>query len=91
MPKAFPPEFRRDVVADRRLGSAQDLVQATLEKCWMRWDRIGAAPSPDGYARQVMMSVFFRWRRRRWVGEYPHAQVPELPVDDAMAARMPCR
>jgi RNA polymerase sigma-70 factor (sigma-E family) len=68
-------------------ASAQDLVQATLEKCWLKWARIGAHPSPEGYARQVMMSIFFRWRRRRWVGEYPHAEVPDQPADDVLAAR----
>jgi RNA polymerase sigma factor (sigma-70 family) len=33
-----------------------------------------------------MMSVFFRWRRRRWVGEYPQAEVPDRPADDVLAA-----
>jgi RNA polymerase sigma-70 factor (sigma-E family) len=67
-------------------ASAQDLVQATLEKCWPRWSRISTHPSPEGYVRQVMMSVFFRWRRRRWVGEFPHAELPERAADDVFAA-----
>ena len=68
-------------------ASAQDLVQATFEKCWLKWARISKHPSPEGYARQVMISVFFRWRRRRWVGEYPHAELPERAADDVFAAR----
>jgi RNA polymerase sigma-70 factor (sigma-E family) len=67
-------------------ASAQDLVQATLEKCWPKWSRISTHASPEGYVRQVMMSVFFRWRRRHWVGEYPHAELPERPADDVFAA-----
>jgi RNA polymerase sigma-70 factor (sigma-E family) len=50
---------------------ARDLVQATLERTWTRWDTVASADEPLAYVRTVMTSIFLTWRRRRWWAEIP--------------------
>jgi RNA polymerase sigma-70 factor (sigma-E family) len=57
---------------------AEDLLQTTLAKCWTAWERIGGDPEP--YVRRVMMNTYNSWWRRRWNGEHPAAELPELAV-----------
>ncbi|GAA1150448.1 SigE family RNA polymerase sigma factor [Nocardioides aquiterrae] len=54
---------------------AQDLVQVSLEKSWPRWGR--EVEHPEAYVRRVMLTTYLSWRRRRWTGEVPTADVPE--------------
>ena len=54
---------------------AQDLVQVALEKSWPRWGR--EVEHPEAYVRRVMLTTYLSWRRRRWTGEVPTADVPE--------------
>ncbi len=56
---------------------AEDLVQTALVKCWRRWDKIAADGSVDGYVRRALVTTFTDWRRRRWTGEVPTAELPE--------------
>ena len=44
--------------------SAQDLVQTTLAKLYLRWDRVRTADNVDAYARTVLVNEFrSAWRR----------------------------
>ena len=45
---------------------ADDLVQATLTKLYVRWSRVRAASHPDAYARTVLVREFIRERRSPW-------------------------
>ena len=54
---------------------AQDLVQVSLEKAWPRWGR--EVEHPEAYVRRVMLTTYLSWRRRRWTGEVPTADLPE--------------
>ena len=54
---------------------AHDLVQVSLEKAWPRWGR--EVEHPEAYVRRVMLTTYLSWRRRRWVGEVPTAELPE--------------
>ena len=54
---------------------AEDLVQTSLAKAWVAWERIET--SPEAYVRQVMVHVFSSWWRRKWNGE---VATEELPV-----------
>ena len=86
------PDGFRDFVVERspallRTGrlltgqesTAQDLLQAALLKTWGRWDHIELG-SAEAYVRQVMVTTFLTWRRRRWRGEQPFAVLPETAV-----------
>ncbi|GAA0225083.1 SigE family RNA polymerase sigma factor [Cryptosporangium japonicum] len=46
--------------------SADDLVQNTLVKLYLRWERVAAATDRDAYARTVLVRVFLSERRSGW-------------------------
>lgn len=64
-------------------AAGEDLLQTTLEQCWRRWNRLGEHPEP--YVRQAMLRTFLSWRRRRWNGETPTEELPEVVAADATA------
>jgi RNA polymerase sigma-70 factor (sigma-E family) len=67
-------------------ASAQDLVQTALMKTWSRWSSLRSHQALEAYVRQVMLSTFLSWRRRRWWFERPtDAAVPELADPDQAA------
>jgi len=47
------------------VGSAQDLVQSALARCWLRWGRVSSASSPLAYAKRTSYSIFISDRRKR--------------------------
>lgn len=51
--------------------AAEDLVQAALERVWLRWERVNRGGNVDAYVHKVMTSTHLSWRRRRWHGEQP--------------------
>lgn len=69
--------------------SAQDLVQTTLAKLYLAWDRIDDHEHVDAYARRVLVnehrSAWRRpWRRREVVTDsVPEAARPEEGYDGA--------
>lgn len=64
---------------------AEDLVQTALGKTWPHWGQIAESGrgAYDAYVRRVMVTTYIAWWRRRWVSEYPTAQVPEGSVQGA--------
>jgi RNA polymerase sigma-70 factor (sigma-E family) len=52
-------------------GTAEDLVQAALEKTHRHWGRILRRDAPEVYVRRVMVNTAISWRRRRRVVEVP--------------------
>jgi RNA polymerase sigma-70 factor (sigma-E family) len=58
-------------------AAAEDLVQTTFTKTWKNWDRVSRADEPAAYVRRILVNTHLRWRRRRWTGEQPYAEVPE--------------
>lgn len=83
-------EFERFVAARwsalNQLGSlltggdrhrAEDLVQEALVKLWSAWPRV-ADEAPEAYARTVLARLAARSARRRWWGERPSAELPEV-------------
>jgi RNA polymerase sigma-70 factor (sigma-E family) len=61
-------------------ASAEDLLQASLAKCWRSWSRV--SDRPDAYVRKVIVNTYVSWRRRRWHGETPASELPEVVVGD---------
>jgi RNA polymerase sigma-70 factor (sigma-E family) len=59
-------------------GHAEDLVQSALLRAYPAWGR-GGPEHPEAYVRTVMVRLALRWRNRRWRGEVPTAELPDLP------------
>ena len=86
------PQGFRDYVAARQRSllrtarmltgnqhTAEDLVQATLERVWPRWQRVSRAGDPDAYVRKVLVNTYASWWRRKWRAEQPTGELPESP------------
>jgi len=63
---------------------AEDLVQTALAKVWPHWERVAeeGAGSPHAYVRRVMLTTYIAWWRRRWTGEQPTSDLPEVDLPD---------
>ena len=63
---------------------AEDLVQETLAKLYVRWRRPFAAriENPAAYAQTTLTRTFLSGRRRRSSGEVPYADLPERGTAD---------
>lgn len=64
--------------------AAEDLVQETLAKVYVRWHRrLGARiENPAAYAQTTLVRTFLSSRRRRSSGELPYADLPEESGND---------
>ncbi|MEU0040466.1 MULTISPECIES: SigE family RNA polymerase sigma factor [unclassified Streptomyces] len=56
---------------------AEDLLQEALVKLWFVWPRI-ADEAPEAYVRKILARAAARSARRRWWGERPVDQLPDL-------------
>ena len=65
-------------------GLAEDLVQTALARSWRAWRRVKGDPEP--YVRRVLINAFLSSRRRRWWGEHPTEELPEVQARDELAA-----
>ncbi|WP_139982227.1 SigE family RNA polymerase sigma factor [Nocardioides litoris] len=63
---------------------AEDLVQETLAKVYVRWHAAFRSPieNPVAYAQTTLTRTFLSSRRRRSSTERPTGTLPERPVDD---------
>jgi len=59
---------------------AEDLVQETLGRMYLKWGRISQADNPAAYAQTVLVRAFLTYRRRRSSNERPVAELPDVPV-----------
>jgi RNA polymerase sigma-70 factor (sigma-E family) len=75
----------RMLTGDERL--AEDLVQTTLERVWPHWQRVARDRDPDAYVRKVMVNTYSSWWRRKWRGEQPTSDLPEITTLDDDYAR----
>ena len=66
---------------------AEDLVQETLAKVYVRWHRrLGTRiDNPAAYAQTTLVRTFLSARRRRWSGELPYAEPPDVVHPDRAA------
>lgn len=70
-------------------AGAEDLLQTTLEKAYVKWPRIRQMEYPEAYVRRMLATGAASAGRRAWIRERPSADVPErrdtsddLPVLD---------
>ena len=62
------------------VGRAEDLVQESLAKLWVKWPQVRDG-APEAYVRQTIVNAAISASRRRWKGEEPHWELPEpLPL-----------
>ncbi|MDX6201276.1 MAG: hypothetical protein QOF82_1716 [Frankiales bacterium] len=54
---------------------AEDLLQTALLKSYGRWSSLR---EPERYLRQVMVRTYASWWQRRWRGELPYADLPDV-------------
>jgi RNA polymerase sigma-70 factor (sigma-E family) len=57
--------------------AAEDLLQASLAKLFLAWDRIERQENLAAYVRRTMVTTYATWWRRRWRGETPTEHLPE--------------
>ncbi len=69
---------------DRQL--AEDLLQTSLAKAWSSWSRIHR--SPEAYVRRILVNTYSTWWRRRWNGESPTEDLPEVVHHDRDTSAM---
>lgn len=72
------------LIGDR--GLAEDLLQESLTKTYVRWHKLHDAANADAYVRKVMTNTAISWFRRKSWRERPHDDlltgVPALPDED---------
>jgi len=56
---------------------AEDLLQTSLEKAYVRWSRISGMEYPERYVRRMIANTYLSGRRRAWHREEPHDRMPE--------------
>jgi RNA polymerase sigma-70 factor (sigma-E family) len=54
--------FAAALTGDRQL--AQDLVQDTLVRAYVKWARVAATERPELYLRRMLLNAYLSWRRR---------------------------
>jgi RNA polymerase sigma-70 factor (sigma-E family) len=65
-------------------ADAEDLLQTTLAKTYLAWDRVRDRQALDGYVRRTMVNTQTSfWRRKR--PEALYDEVPDAPGRDAHA------
>ena len=58
-------------------AAAEDLLQTSLEKAYVRWGRIGGMEHAEAYVRRIIANTYLSGRRRAWVREEPRDRMPE--------------
>src|SRR5215208_4835091 len=65
---------------------AEDLLQTTLEKAYVKWSRIGRMEFAEAYVRRMLANNYVSSRRRSWVGEQPWDELPDGASDSVEVA-----
>ena len=60
------------------VGKAEDLVQESLAKLWFQWPKVRDG-APEAYVRRTIVNGAISASRRRWRGEEPRWELPDLP------------
>jgi RNA polymerase sigma-70 factor (sigma-E family) len=66
--------------------TADDLVQDTLIKMYLRWRSVSDGPNPDAYAMRVLMNLHVDSGRRPWRRERARADLPDMTDPGAALA-----
>ncbi len=85
--------LRLGVMLTGSTHDAEDLLQSTLSRLWVNWERVETARSPGAYARRALVNTFTSSRRRTnlevaWADGFDPADTPAQRVsttDEAWA------
>ncbi len=80
------PLLRYGYVLTRDWQLAEDLLQASLARAYVRWPRLEDPQAGEAYVRRVMTTTHASWWRRRWRGELPTERLPESGREDGARA-----
>lgn len=73
---------RSGIVLGCTVDEAQDVVQATLMRCYTKWGKVQRADNRDAYVYRVLLNCYRDSRRRHWWGERPTSTLPDRGVAD---------
>ncbi|MET8410441.1 SigE family RNA polymerase sigma factor [Streptomyces sp. NPDC005195] len=59
--------------------AAEDLLQTVLARVWPKWSRI-ARDNPEAYTRRALVNTHASRWRRRWRGEIPTQEPPDVTL-----------
>lgn len=78
--------MRAAILLTGEFAAAEDLVQSTLTRAYVKWDRIQAAGNPVAYVRAMQTRLFLDGVRKRSSREIPLAHLPttRAPQDDVV-------
>jgi RNA polymerase sigma-70 factor (sigma-E family) len=65
---------------------AEDLLQAALIRTFTKWSSLRSPLAAESYTQTTLVRLAMRAGRRRWRGERPTAELPEVPAPDEFAA-----
>jgi RNA polymerase sigma-70 factor (sigma-E family) len=77
----YPALIRLGTLLTGDPGHGEDLVQASLVKTFRAWRRLHPDGDAEAYTRTVMARAAWKGSRRRWHGEVPTAELPEVAVE----------
>jgi RNA polymerase sigma-70 factor (sigma-E family) len=60
-------------------ADAEDVVQATLVRCYVSWAKVSGAADRDAYVYKMLVNALSTSRRRRWWSERPTAELADDP------------
>ncbi|WP_067437116.1 SigE family RNA polymerase sigma factor [Nocardioides jensenii] len=82
----WPRLVRSAVLLGCPAHEAEDVVQTALTRCLVHWSKVRRADDRDAYVHRVLVNTFTSARRRRWTGERPVEDLPELGGADETVA-----
>lgn len=58
---------------------ADDLVQTSVTKLYLNWDRVDRTANPDGYVRTILVNTFLAEQRSPWSTCAGHCRTRHRP------------
>ena len=77
--------MRAAMVLTGEFASAEDLVQATLTRTYVKWAQVQAAGNPVAYVRTMQARLFLDGVRKKSSREIPVADIPETQAPETDA------
>ncbi|MGY1915072.1 SigE family RNA polymerase sigma factor [Blastococcus sp. SYSU DS0973] len=78
----WPVLVRSAVLLGCTRAEAEDLVQTTLVRCYVAWEKVSSASNRDAYVYRVLVNCHHDSHRRRWWRERPTDEVPDAITED---------
>jgi RNA polymerase sigma-70 factor (sigma-E family) len=82
----WPRLVRAAVLLGCTPHEAEDVVQAALTRCLVKWSKVQRADDRDAYVHRILVNTFIDQRRRMWRREVPTEQLPDTAQTDGADA-----